>query len=179
MGSKPSYPRPGSAVGSHWWEAWCQARGLRPLQALPLGGSTWWEGCLRTLPHRPRSWQEVQVTLPSTVGGASPAPVPVAEASGRALARETLCCPLETAVIFIEIGAWNGAFPLKIQSWGKTSLQIQTAPQAPSSASGVRSAAVAQELSYFFFLAASKVTLMFPKLKKIERRKWKPSFKQD
>ena len=30
MGSEASYTQPGSAVGSHWWEAWCPGQGATP-----------------------------------------------------------------------------------------------------------------------------------------------------
>ena len=76
MSIEPSYPQPGSAVGSHWWEASCLGQGATPTTGVLFPSTSAGQEYLvrRLLENYSTSseefWQEVQVTLPSTVGGA-------------------------------------------------------------------------------------------------------------
>lgn len=102
-------------------------------------------GCLRTIPHRPSSSDRRYTGHPARHGWwcQSPATVPVAEASGRALGRDLVLSVGDW--LFLLKSALRMALSLSKHSHAAkqvctASLQIQTAPRAPSSASGVRSA---------------------------------------
>lgn len=169
-----------------------QARGLRLLREY-FSPALHWAG----VPGEKAAWELFHIVWVVLTGGTghparhgwwcqSPATVPVAEASGRALGRETLCCQLETGYFYWNRHLeWRFPYQNTVMPPNKSARRVCRSRQlhglrAPHQASGLLSgkAAEAQELTYFFFLAASEVTLMFPKLKEIERRRWESSSKQ-
>lgn len=168
-----------------------------------LGGCTCYESTFPRhfhwagVPGEKAAWELFHIVRVVLTGGAghparhgwwcqSPATVPVAEASGRALGRETLCCQLETGYFYWNRHLeWRFPYQNTVMPPNKSARRVCRSRQlhrlrAPHQASGLLSgkAAEAQELTYFFFLAASKVTLMFLKLKEIECRRWESSSKQ-